>query len=93
MKKTNFAFFFIFVLPTVSVAGDNGLFPSSKPEYKSDFQLNMEAAKTTSERLQREKTAEDMRDKTHDGILRHQIDKNQSIGIDGSGVNYIRSTQ
>ena len=76
-------------LPVVSLAGNEGLFPSSKPEYKSDFQRNMESAKATSERLQREQTKEMMRDKTHDG--RYQIDKNQSIGVDRSGINYRRS--
>ncbi|MDZ4212291.1 MAG: hypothetical protein U1C59_11330 [Methylotenera sp.] len=88
--KSIFVQFFIFLLPTLVLA-ENDYFPSSMPKYKDETQRNFEDAQKYYEYQNKEKVREEMRDKTHDGMLRKRIDGSQSIGVDQSGINYRRT--
>lgn len=92
MKQFNLIIKSALAIAFVSAAGaataeprDRDLFPSSGPRQESQFERNAKEFKSAYEREQREKTAEKMRDKTHDGRVR--IGGHTSIGASGDGIN------
>jgi hypothetical protein len=68
---------------------DVDAFPRFQARQESNFERNAREFKPAYERQQRERTAEAMRDKTHDHRLR--VGTDTSIGAGRSGVNVIRT--
>jgi hypothetical protein len=69
--------------------GDRDIFPRFEARQESNFERNAREFKPAYERAERERTREQMRDKTHDNRI--PVDKNTSVGANGSGVNVIRT--
>lgn len=92
-------FFMTVLLSSLVHAQDKkvDLFPKdSRSESQKTMDRNMRDAAQTHERLQQEKTREDMRDKTHDGIGRVRPNESTSYGAyskDGvTGVDIKKTT-